>query len=1192
MKKIKQKIGKILLIFVSMVMVVMSLHFSTNNNVSAAPIIQKNYKPYWHVMDGGDNGFEIRIDGKQGYCVQPYEHLDEYATYQTGSNAIVDLTEEQARMVQLISYYGYHYPGREDPGYEQVTQAAIWQYLGAYKWVNSSLASQSYMYTESQIISLIAQIMADVNNFFVTPSFSNTTISLKAGETYTFTDTNNVLADYNIVSTGGLEIISKSGNTLVVKATKDSDDSARIIFERDMSKNPYAQNTPMYLYNPGSQNLMVASHGDPMEAYVNVDVSKSGFLELTKTNTGVDLVDGAVFNISGEGYNQNHTVTDGKITLELPMGDYQIQEVSAPIGYLINKEIYTVTISSNETSKKTVKNEEPVASVTLYKQDNETGQTPQGDAKLDGAVYGIFAAKDNYNDAGTVKFNSKDQLIGQGSTVGRQIKFTNIPLGEYYIREIAPSSGYLLDTTTYNVSLTYENQDTAVTTKNLTVYEQVIRRPGQFTKITTNGATGLTDVEANAEFEIILKSSGAVYDTVVTDENGIAITKMLPYGTYIVHQTKGIEEAYFCPDFEIVINENSNDPQQYVINNQPFGGYLEVFKNDANSLKLITASSATFKILNVDTGEYVSQKVGSEYLDTFTTNDKGQCTTYLQLNPGNYRLIEIASPNGYLIDSKGIDFKISNTMPYRIDDDGDAWFTLNYKNKAVMGEIIVSKTGETTSGGTIALPGTEFECYALDNILAPWDNVTVLKEAGTLIDTQVTDSTGTAKFTNLYPGNYYVVESSALPNYIPDATKYNVTLTYKDNQTAIVTGSLSLTNKLTETEVSKTDITGEAEIPGAYLKVVNSNGDTAWEGITTGDKTIIKGLERGQTYTLVEEAAPNGYVIASSVKFSINMDGTVTKVRMIDKQIGVFKMDITDENTLKDAKLTVIDDEGVVVDSWISTDEIHYVSGLEEGKTYTLVEETAPNGYVIANDVKFTVSYIKKTEFVKMVDKQVEVSKTDIITAEELPGSNLAITDIEGNIIDEWVSTTEPHFVSGLKEGETYILIEVSAPYGYEIAEPIEFTVTNAKETQKITMKDEPILSGIKIRKVDSLDETKVLKQAEFTLYDMDMEVLKVLETDDEGLANFEDLRCATYYLKETKAPIGYKLSDEVIEIIIDENYDENHVYEITVLNTLMPSMVQTGDTTNTTEYLFIAIAALSFLSLLYFKKSRNKKKI
>jgi len=1402
--------GKFIKIIIMLMMLFNTLNF-TNTDVYAAPTITKSYHSYWLVNGGEDNGFEIRVNGKLAYCVEPLTHLDPYASYTEVGYNDLGFTHEQNNMISLISYYGNQYLGRTDTYWEPATQTAIWSYLGSSKFYVSTKASEAAIATESQVRNLVSQIMKDVNAFFITPSFHGTTITLKAGETYTFTDYNNVLSEYDVITTGGLEIVSKSGNTLIIKATKDSDDNATIIFRRNMSGNPSASETVLYYYNPASQNLMIAGAIDPQYSNVNIQVQKTGYLDISKVNENDDLIDGSQFKIVGANYDQTFTLENGRLNVELDLGNYTVQEVSAPDGYLIDNTIYNVTINAGETTyvsnngtnsfvnaeptgtitlikkntngdaivggeygifaKTPIKNEaetityynadalvsrgvtdsngqiiftdlhlgdyyikeikapdgylldttiynvtlsyadettsiitanvesvekEPTGTLTGLKVDSETGNVAQGDGKLGGATYALIATADNYNENGTVLYNKKGTTIAKTITNenGVMDTITNIPVGKYILKELNPSTGYLLDTTEYPVNITYEGQNVSIISRSVTSYEPVIKGKLKIFKTGTIGLPGMLPGISNVRFEVKLQSEVALlgwenaktYATLVTDTFGFAETGDLPFGVYILRETS-VPENYIGSDDIIVDINVHNEVEFRAINNRPFQSWLRLVKTDGNGNSIIL-SNATFKLYTLDeqgNKEYLTQKVGDKYVTEFATNNEGYVQLPYMLDVGTYYVEEVVTPDGFLT-SKDVEFYIGSNTSSKMstDKDGDPVTTVNIVNEKPTGTIELIKNFEEIDVELKTDLYAKFKVSAVNEIIDPANGEVIYGVGQQVVNPNsddglfMTDETLHVTVEGLPMGlgsaTYLVEEVETNLNYNLSES-FEVTFEQTDTTTKTYAINQNVQNKATVTEISKTDITGEDELVGAHLQVVDKDGNIVDEWISTEEKHLIKGLERDETYTLIETLAPNDYVISSEIEFTVNGDGTVTQIHMIDKQVAVSKTDITGEDELVGAKLTVIDEDGIVVDEWTSTTEAHYISGLEEGKTYVLIEEIAPDGYVIASQIEFTVSYEKETELIHMIDKQVAVSKTDItgedelegakltvidqdgnvvdewtsttevhyisgleegrtyilieeiapdgyviasqieftvsydketelihmidkivevtktdfITSGEVEGAELIVTDEDGNIIDEWVSSTEPHYVSGLEEGKTYILIETLAPYGYYVAESIEFTVTNAKETQKINMQDEPILSGIKIRKVDSLDETKVLKQAEFTLYDSDMEVLKVLETDDEGLANFEDLRCATYYLKETKAPTGYKLSDEVIEIIIDENYDQDHIHEVTVQNTLLPATgVNSGDNSN--SFLYIAGGTTSLVAIAYLVLKKKQK--
>ena len=241
-------------------------------------------------------------------------------------------------------------------------------------------------------------------------------------------------------------------------------------------------------------------------------------------------------------------------------------------------------------------------------------------------------------------------------------------------------------------------------------------------------------------------------------------------------------------------------------------------------------------------------------------------------------------------------------------------------------------------------------------------------------------------------------------------------------------------------EMTKQDIAGN-EVEGAKLKVVDKDEKVIDSWTSTKEPHKIKHLVEGETYTLIEEYAPDGFVIATEIKFEVTTYKETQKITMIDKVVEMTKQDIAG-NEIEGAELKVVDKDENIIDSWTSTKEVHKIKGLKEGETYTLYEDYAPDGFVIANKIEFTVTTDKETEEIKMIDKIVEITKVDIDN-NIIEGVTLSITNTKTkNIVDKWKTTKEPHKVNGLIEGETYILHEEKVVDGYVKATDIEFTVT------------------------------------------------------------------------------------------------------------------------------------------------------
>lgn len=319
--------------------------------------------------------------------------------------------------------------------------------------------------------------------------------------------------------------------------------------------------------------------------------------------------------------------------------------------------------------------------------------------------------------------------------------------------------------------------------------------------------------------------------------------------------------------------------------------------------------------------------------------------------------------------------------------------------------------------------------------------------------------------------------------------------------------------------------------------------------------------------------------------------------------VEVSKTDITGDKELEGAKLSVIDENNKVIDEWTSTARTHKIEGLKVGKTYTLREDLAPIGYAKSTDIKFKVENTGKVQKVTMIDKVVEISKTDITTGEELEGAELTVTDENGKVIDSWTSTKEAHKVTGLEEGKKYTLTETTCPYGYKQAESITFEVSKDKETQKIEMKDAPILKNVKVQKVDSETKEVIKEKFVFGIYkDAECKELiqEVKSNKDDGFVEFKDLRYGTYYVKEVSAPKGYELSDRIAKVEINDKgifVDDTQITETEDTITFdfenkKIEVPKTGD--NSAVRLALGVMLLAFLGIAWvvikiFKKKDNK---
>ena len=729
-------------------------------------------------------------------------------------------------------------------------------------------------------------------------------------------------------------------------------------------------------------------------------------------------------------------------------------------------------------------------------------------------------------------------------------------------------------------------------------------------------------------------------EVIVTDENGDAYTQnKLAYGKYIVKETKtptdyesAIDFTFSITDDESEIQEIAKKTKHIVVNNEQLETYIKLIKKDLKTNKPVTLNSTTFEIKATEDiydratnkilfkeGEVISQKVGNTTYTSFTTNadnivvpdnsynsendNKAEVTTPLKLPVGSYEITEIKVPEGFLQLDNPITFEIKNIKDYDTDKDGDFIKEIVIKNEQPTGTINLDKTiairenVDTSLVDISDLSGIEFKLSAKEDIIDKADGSVIYKK-GQEIKTYNLSKDGKLTITDLPMGTYEIEETKTLDGLVLNTTKYEVEFEQQDLTTKVYDTKLDVSNDTTLVEFSKIDITGEKELPGAKLTVLDSENNIIDTWTSTEETHKIEGLTVGKKYTLKEEIAPDGYVIATEIEFKVEDTNKIQKVKMIDKVVEISKEDISGKE-IEGAKLQVLDKDGNVIDEWISEKEAHKVKGLKENETYILHEEIAVGNYVKASDIEFTVSEDKKTQQIVMIDKLVEITKTDLTTGEELEGAELEVIDEEENVIDKWTSTKEPHQVTGLEEGKTYTLKETTAPYGYEITEEIEFTVTTDKETQKVEMKDMPILKNVKVIKVDSETKEIIKDRFTFAIYE-DQECTKLIKevqsNKEDGTAIFEDLRYGTYYIKETKAPTDYKLSNKIVKVEINDKgifvddkqmEEKDDTVEFTFENKKI-EVPKTGDDSNIK--LFAGIGLLSLLGATYIIIRNHKK--
>ena len=667
----------------------------------------------------------------------------------------------------------------------------------------------------SKIFSHYSRIEKSVKQHTTVPSFASRSkskarsIELKwNGKNYsaTINDTNGVLSNYDFNGSG--LTFSKSGNSLTITAEKAPKDDVLITVNKKNSQRKAVITWTDEKIGPQSGQLQdIVTFGqsvsDPVKAYLNVKVSL-GNAKLMKVSEDGEVAN-VRFHLSGNGISKDVTTNaNGEINIaNLAPGNYQISEYT-DVKY-IPQDTQTVTIVRGQTASVQFSNVLKKFRVNVTKQDYEKGHA-QGDAKLSGAVYGLFKG---------------NELVAQYTTDSNGSFTTDYFVcgTDWTVKEISPSEGYLLNDTVYRVGADPRDYNIEYNTApNMTVMEQVIKGKISIIKHTDDGETQIETPEKGAEFQVYLKSSGSFVnadkderDTIVCDQDGFASTKLLPYGVYTVHQTKGWDGREKITDFDVFINKDGKT-YKFLINNKNFESYLKVVKLDKETGKRIPYEGAAFEIYDSNnhriTMQYTYPQVTS--IHTFYTNKEGYLITPEKLPYGDYTLKEVQAPYGYVLDDTPIPFVISQENAST--DTGVTVVKVKAKDMAQKGVINITKTGEIFSSveenkGVYTpkysvgnLKGAVFEVYAAEDITTL--DGTVRYEQGTLVDTITTDDDGVAKSKELYLGKYTVIEKTAPNGYVHNAAKYDAELTYAGQNVSVTSTDISVYNDRQKVSVS------------------------------------------------------------------------------------------------------------------------------------------------------------------------------------------------------------------------------------------------------------------------------------------------------------------------------------------------------------------------------------------------------
>ena len=847
------------------------------------------------------------------------------------------------------------------------------------------------------------------------------------------------------------------------------------------------------------------------------NVLKRGNLQVIKSSED-NLVEGVKFHLYGTSLAgiavDEYAVTDknGVATFKdvLISGStpYTLEEVDTEIRYVV-PEKQTAPIKWNEVTNRDFTNILKKFSVTVTKSDREEG-TAQGDAKLSGAVYGIYKGDtlvDKYVTDSEGQFTTKEYVC--------DIDWT--------IREITPSEGYLLDKTIHKVGaepklFTIEHNLVAND-----VTEQVMKGNIAIIKHADDGETKIETPENGAEFEVYLKSSGSFEkadkderDTIVCDENGFAQTKDMPYGVYTVHQTKGWEGRELMKDFDVFISQDGQT-YRYLINNANFESYIKVVKVDAETGKTIPYAGAGFQIYD-PAGNKVSMTFTyptPTTIDTFYTDADGQLVTPEKLDYGKgYSLVEVQAPYGYVLDSTPVSFDV--TEENSTQEGGITLIKVDKPNMAQKGTISVEKTGEVFFGVNVSgeedkdviyqpvykvkgLAGAVYEITADEDVITP--DGTLRYHKGDVVDTVTTNEDGKAKSKELYLGKYTVVETKAPNGMVINKEKHSVELTYAGQDVAVTETATSFVNERQKVKISLEKILEQDEIFGI------------------GKNNEIKNISFG-LYAKEDIVSSSGTVIpADGLIEIITLDENGTATANTDLPFGSYYV------------------------KEIATDEHYILSDTQYPFTFEYAGQDTETVEIKVNDGKPIEN--------KLIYGSVSGKKIDE-NGEALGGALIGIFKA-----DETEYTKEHAIMTATSEKDgsfsfakvpygKWIVREIEAPEGFVLDDTsYEVNIGENEQVIEVEITDEYIYGNIELTKVDADYPDNKLTGATFDVYkdvngdgklDDGDELIGNLEETATGIYEMKEILYGKYLVQETKAPEGFVLDKGVYSVFIEKD--------------------------------------------------------
>lgn len=1122
-----------------------------------------DYKDWWtYHMNSNSSGLEKIV-----YCIQyhiPCNTGDRYENQDTHP----DISTAQQKLLQRALIFGYNentgnlYGGNWLDN-AMATQTMVWVITGGqYGTSWETKIADNLLQDNPTARGIYNKIRANMESYSTIPSFTASRASnakdyemkynMNTGRfELTLEDSKNVLKYFDFTASGIK--IQRNGKELILSApTKKQFDTITLKADKKLPKDvlpTLISGTPEFWYNLTQQNftsLNIDGAREPVSAYFKLHTEKIGHIKLKKTSEDGN-VSGLRFHITGNGIDRIYTTDkDGYITIQnLVAGEYMISEVDTQNKY-VQPQTEIVYVKPDETTTVDFSNILKKFNISIIKSDVETGNTPQGDATLDGAEYDIYDSQGNL----------VDHMKADGQTATSKL----LLLDTYKIFETVPPAGYTLNGEPVTVTGDFEGQTVEIGRADTAITDRVIKGQVAVTKFADKPLTGdsedggIKQPLEGIEFTLTLKSTGEEACKITTDADGYAITPLLPYGTYRIEETIGAEGYKKIKPFDIRIDSNGKI-YKYILENTVYETNVKIVKKDAETGNIIPLAGTQFKIKD-SSGNWVTQSYNypkPTTIDTFSTSDDGTLVLPQALPANDYELYEINSPYGYTVSKDPIPFTVSAGEP-------STMLEVISNNKPVKGKVTITKQGELftssdfigTEYGVLFQPvyhlqnlgGVVFDIVAVEDITTPDGTIRYKKDE--VVDTITTGEHGKATSKALYLGKYQAVEKNTLDGFVLSGEKYPFELSYKDQNTEIVTTSMTLQNARQKANVSLfkeyETVSGQKYNPlpdvrfGLYARedIMTASGDVGIEKDSLieviavderGNGAITTDLPAG-SYMIKEMKAGNGYLLSGeSYHFDFHYMGQ---------------------------EIPVID--------------IH----MNDGKP------------ILNKFMRGNLEIIKTSEDKKIEDISFKVTgTTEVGTAYE----EIFKTDKDGKIL-----------IKDLLIG-TYEVSEVTDDFTVGYITPENQTViVKHDETAQVEIENKLIHGGFQLIKTD--EDKKPLAGVRFGLYKADGTLVTEFVTDKDGTYSKTDLLYGDYFLKELETVKGYEFDKEVVYAFSVSKDGER--IEITAVNKKIPEqsarpinrdVPKTGDTSNSIALLMLlGMSALSLAGVAVVQYRKRKK--